>query len=330
MLGVTSFRPRRLLSLAAAIASMARGAPAWAQGGAIDPHMAPRAAELIRQGERAVATDMLGRYLAIAQEDGRAWLQMGRIYLLDARDWHAHHAGSPDAALYLEFAGASLDQAGRVALDSGAVFRGMVEMERATLVYEDSGWVATQRIFVSRDLPLLPPAMQELGDNLLASCPSGGILVTGGDTETVSAWYAALQRSSKEPVVPLRPDLYVTDEHYRNRTAKLLNVDPRLPLRDAIKAAAMRRPVCITPTADSAAVPAMTWRPSRLVRLSRGETPRDLTLSFTAFLQEERAGSSDWVIATREVYERAASFNPQLCPTLAAVFLGAPPAACRP
>jgi hypothetical protein len=154
-----------------------------------------------------VATDMLGRYLAIAQEDGRAWLQMGRIYLLDARDWHTQHAGEPDATLYLEFAGASLEMAGRFVRDSGAVFRGMVEMERATLVYEDSGWVATQRVFVARGLPLLPPAMRELGDNLLASCPSGGILVTGGDTETLSAWYAALLRTSKEPIVPVRPDL---------------------------------------------------------------------------------------------------------------------------
>jgi hypothetical protein len=74
----------------------------------------------------------------------------------------------------------------------------------------------------------------------------------------------------------------------------------------------------------------MPWLPSRLVRLSRGETPRDLSLSFTAFLQEERSGMSEWVVATREVYERAARFNPQLCPALTAVFLGAPPAACRP
>jgi hypothetical protein len=74
----------------------------------------------------------------------------------------------------------------------------------------------------------------------------------------------------------------------------------------------------------------MTWRASRLVRLSRGETPRDAALSFTAFLEEERAGQSEWVVATREVYERAAYFNPQLCPALTAVFTGAPPAACRP
>jgi hypothetical protein len=330
MLGVVTIRTGALRGLGALVSLLATAAPVGAQGGAIDPLVAPRASALIRQGERRVATDMLGRYLAIAQEDGRAWLQMGRIYLLDARDWHAQHEGEPDATLYLEFAGASLEMAGRFIRDSGAVFRGMVEMERATIMYEDSGWVATQRSFVARGLPLLPPAMQELGDNLLASCPSGGILVTGGDTETLSAWYAALLRTSREPVVPVRPDLYVTDETYRERTAKLLNVDPRLPLRDAIKAAASRRPVCVTPSADSAAVPAMAWRVSRLVRLSRGETPRDAALSFTAFLEQERGGPSEWVIATREVYERAARFNPQLCPALTAVFAGAPPVACRP
>jgi hypothetical protein len=186
------------------------------------------------------------------------------------------------------------------------------------------------RSVTSRALPALPPALRELGENLLASCPSGGVLLTGGDAETVAAWYAALRPSARAAIVPIRPDLYVTDERYRVVTAKLLEVDPRLPIRTALSAVAPRRPVCISPGTDTAAVPAIEWRVSRLVRVSRGEIPRDAALSFAGFAEEERARPGEWLEATREVYVRAARINPRLCPALAAVFAGTPPAACRP
>ena len=130
--------------------------------------------------------------------------------------------------------------------------------------------------------------------------------------------------------MPVRPDLYVTDQHYRERTAKLLNVDPRLPLRDAIRARRYAPAGLHHALGRQRGGARDGWRASRLVRLSRGDTPREAALSFTALLEESQAGASEWVVATREVYERAARFNPQLCPALTAVFTGAPPAACRP
>ena len=67
---------------------------------AIDPNVAPRAAALERSGERQMAIDLLGRYLDTAPDDGRAWFQLGRFYLLDARDWHLQgHRGDPDGLL---------------------------------------------------------------------------------------------------------------------------------------------------------------------------------------------------------------------------------------
>src|SRR5918993_5723695 len=64
---------------------------------AIDPNVAPRAAALERSGERQMAIDLLGRYLATAPDDGGAWFQLGRFYLLDAREWHLQgHSGDPD------------------------------------------------------------------------------------------------------------------------------------------------------------------------------------------------------------------------------------------
>lgn len=329
MLEVASLR-RRALRAAAVVLALGAAATAASAQGAIDPRVAPRAAALIRQGERQVATDMLGGYLATAHEDGAAWFQLGRLYLLEAREWHARHVGEPDASLYLEFAAAALEQAGRRVLDSGTVYRALVEVERATLVLERDGWVVTVQSFGRRGLPAVPTAVRELGDNLLASCPSGGILLTGGDTELVAAWYAALHAGRPDVVLPIRSELYATDARYRERIAAMLGVDARLPLREALAAAASRRPVCISPSADEAAVPQATWRIRRLARVSLGEVPADAALSFAALAEQERSGGAAWLPETRAVYERAAQRNPQLCPALRTAMAGAPPAACRP
>jgi Tetratricopeptide repeat len=106
---------------------------------AIDPNVAPRAAALERSGERQMAIDLLGRYLATAPDDGRAWFQLGRFYLLDARDWHLQcHQGDPDGLLYLDFAATAFDQAVRLDVDSGVVYRGLAELERSVVLVEDS------------------------------------------------------------------------------------------------------------------------------------------------------------------------------------------------
>jgi tetratricopeptide (TPR) repeat protein len=109
---------------------------------AIDPNVAPRAAALERSGERQMAIDLLGRYLATAPDDGRAWFQLGRFYLLDAQDWHLQgHRGDPDGLLYLDFAATAFDQAIRLSVDSGIVFRGLAELERSVVWRtQGGGW----------------------------------------------------------------------------------------------------------------------------------------------------------------------------------------------
>src|SRR5215204_6695541 len=147
---------------------------------AIDPNVAPRAAALEREGERQMAIDLLGRYLATAPDDGRAWFQLGRFYLLDARDWHLQgHRGDPDGLLYLDFAATAFDQAVRLSVDSGIVFRGLAELERAVVFLEDSGWASAGRGRIPPDMPAMPPFILELGANLLSSWPTGGVLLLG-------------------------------------------------------------------------------------------------------------------------------------------------------
>jgi len=281
---------------------------------AIDPNMAPRAAALERAGERQVATDMLGHYLAIAQDDGRAWFQLGRFYILDARDWHARgHIGDPDGQLYLDLSVLAFEQATRLLVDSAAVFRTMVEMERALLFVEDSGWDAARERRPRGDAPPLPGYIVELGANILRSCPAQGVLLTGSQLETTAVWYASLESGYRKDILPLRPDLYSTDSVYRRRMATELGVDPALAVRPALTATAVRRPICVGPTADSAAAPAGTPVAIRLVRVVGRQAPSADVLTVGELLKASRMGGTIWTREVMSVYSAAARFNPVLC-----------------
>lgn len=297
---------------------------------AIDPNVAPRAAALERSGERRMAIDLLGRYLATAPDDGRAWFQLGRFYLLDAREWHLQgHRGDPDGLLYLDFAATALDQSIRLSVDSGLVYRGLAELERSIVFVEDSGWAVAGPTAVRSDRPEMPPFILELGSNLLSSCPAGGVLLLGSDLEALSVWYDNLGLRSRE-IVPISPDRYATDSVYRRRMAEAMGIDARLPVRSALAEVASRRPLCLTPGADSAAAPAIAWTPFRLSRVSQAVPPESDALSVTELLEATRQGTSVWARDVRKVYDDAARFNTLLCSTFLPVFGDAPPPACQP
>jgi hypothetical protein len=297
---------------------------------AIDPNVVPRAAALERSGERQMAIDLLGRYLAMAPDDGRAWFQLGRFYLLDALDWHLQgHRGDPDGLLYLDFAATAFDQAVRLSVDSGIVFRGLAELERSVVTLEDSGWTVAGPGQLGRNPPEMPSFILELGANLLSSCPVGGVLLLGSDLEALSVWYDNLDLRTRE-ILPIRPDRYATDSIYRRRMAEAMGINPALSVRHALEDVASRRTLCLTPTADSAAAPPLDWTPFRLSRVSRAAEPGPEALSVTELLEATRQGSSVWVQDVRLVYDRAARFNTLLCSSFLPAFGNSPPAACRP
>ena len=325
--------PAAILGLRRAVAALLLlilpGGSVRAQG-AIDPNVAPRAAALEREGERHMAIDLLGRYLATAPDDGRAWLQLGRFYLHDARDWHTHgHRGEPDGLLYLDFAATALEQSIRLSVDSGVVFRGIVEVERNLVGIEAVGWAAARSAAGREPPPRIPSYLLELGENLLASCPAGGVLLTGSDLEALSVWYGSVDRPSLD-ILPIRPDLYTTDSIYRDRMARAMGVDPALPVQRALGHVAPRRTLCLSPTTDSAAVPALAWVPYRLVRVSRPAAPGPEAMSITELLKAARQSQSPWVADVRGVYDRAAGHNLLLCSSLLLLFGDTPPPACQP
>jgi len=131
-------------------------------------------------------------------------------------------------------------------------------------------------------------------------------------------------------VLPIRPDLYATDSLYRLRMAQAMGVDPALPVHRALGDVAPRRPLCLSPGTDSAAVPALAWVPHRLVRVSGAPVSGPEAMSINELLKAARQNQSPWVVDVRGVYDRAATHNLLLCSSLLLLFGDTPPPACRP
>jgi hypothetical protein len=218
-----------------------------------------------------------------------------------------------DGQLYLDLSVLALDQASHLLVDSAPVFRTVAEMERALLFVEDSGWEAARERRPRSGAEPLPGYIVELGVNILNSCPAQGVLLTGGQLETVAVWYASLDGGYRKDVLPLRPDLYSTDSVYRRRMATELGVDPALAVRPALTVTAVRRPICVGPTADTAAAPVGALTEIRLVRVFGPVAPSPDVLSVKELLQASRLGGTLWTREVMGVYSAAAHNNPILC-----------------
>jgi tetratricopeptide (TPR) repeat protein len=284
--------------------------------GAIDPTVANRAAALERQGNRGQATEMLGRYLATAPDDGQAWFELGRFYLMDGRAWHQEgHIGDPDATIYLDFAATAFEQAIRLGFDTARVDRGMVEMDRAVMPIEEAGWTIPPGRG-ALEVPPLPAFVQELGRNIVRSCPARGVVVTGSDLEAVAAWYTAVIGDRRQDMVLVRPDLYATDHNYRVRMARMLEADSGAPLKGALAQAARHRPLCLAPDADDSlagqGAVLIPWRMVRVVSSGAADSPTD-ALTVLDLLAVEQSGGAPWSAGVLEIYRAAARHNPSLC-----------------
>lgn len=297
---------------ACAVASDLRGQAA------VDPSVAPRAMQLARAGARTEATEMLGRYLATAPDDGGAWRALGWFYLLDARQWHAHgHVGDPGGALFLDFAGAALDQALRGPTDSALLLRATVDRERMLLLVEARGWALARAAGAPADRGTAPDYVRELGLNLVASCPVGGVLVTGTDLEATAVWSVVFGEGARADLVLLLPQLYADDSLYRAAMVSALGVAGAPPVHAVLTEVAQRRPVCLTPGAPAPAAPTMPLAALRLVRVAGQPSAVDpAPLSIVDLLEVELARPNPVEGEVLALYQAAARANPLLCTTL--------------
>ncbi|HEX5004279.1 MAG TPA: hypothetical protein VFV65_03135 [Gemmatimonadales bacterium] len=319
---------RTLLALAAAAPALV--GPLVGQG-SLNPTVAPRAAELARNGQRGIGTEMLSRYLATSPDDGAAWIQLGRFYLLDIRDWHlsGHPAESP-GPLYIDFGAAALDQAVRLRGDSGVILRQMLEVERAQDAVERQGYGVLRQWTVPADVAPLPDFIVELGANLLGSCPASGVMATGSDLETVAMFSVLATAGQAGSVVLVVPAYYATDARYRYVIASALGTDSSWSVQQTLTTVAQRRPVCLTPLADRALLALPDLRPMRFVLVTGpGQTTSDRVVTVTDLARADRQGRSAWLHEVHSIYAAAAGFNPQLCTGPLALLGDTQIAACR-
>lgn len=274
---------------------------------------------LLRDGRRKEAADLLGVWLSEHPTDGRAWHYLGKIHLDDARRWHRDgHPDGVNGGMLLDFAATAFEESQRLLADSGSVYRVLVGVERATYRVETEGWEQAVAAPPSPEEMPLPPVLAELGENLISSCPVGGVLVTGSMVETAAAWGKwLLNPAGRRDLVLLRTDLYSWDARYRIRMAATLGVPLDADLPTALMRVTEKRALCLSPTVDSLTVPALNWRPLRLV-LAAGPTPSSAGTSELSVHQLALTGlaGSVWSEAARDVYDLAARRNRGLCNTL--------------
>jgi hypothetical protein len=273
---------------------------------------------MARQGARSQATELLGQYLATAPDDAAAWMELGYFYLLDSRSWHrAGHVGDPTGPLFLDLAATALNESLRIPSDSSRFLRALVEVDRLTLLVEGGGWSRDAASFTAVDEALPPGHLLEAGGNLVNSCPIGGVMVIGTDLEAAGIWGILTLRHDRTDLVLLLPTLYRQDSLYRNQMASTLEVDAHASIPEALARTASRRPVCLTPGADSSVTPAITFRPVRLVRVAGPEAPdAPAPLSIIELTTAWRTQPSGVAREVTDLYVQAARYNQQLCTSL--------------
>lgn len=257
---------------------------------------------------------MLGRYLATAPYDAAAWLALGQLYLEASREWHLrHHDGEPTGGVLLDFAGAALDQALELPNDSGPLLRVAVEVDRAAAFLERAGWIRLQAEYALPDEVALPGYVLEFGRNLIASCPVGGVLVTGTDLETTAVWGAALTDRVRGDLMLV--DLSRWDDgRYREAISEALGTSEKLSPPAALGRVGATRPVCLGPGSIMDLSPELTFRALRLVRVigpPAPESPEPLRVTALISVDLSRPGAVSGEVV--ELYRSAARYNPLLC-----------------
>jgi len=279
--------------------------------------------------------------------DGAGWLLVGRGYLQLAEEAHGRaHRAEADSA----WARAALDTA-EVALaraaelagpvgasaagDSARVLRVAVWAARSRLTWEENGIAAALDAWGPLPTDLRVPAvLEELGENLLRACPTGGALLTSGEADSYAAWYMRFARG-------LRPDLLVlplaawrSDALLRARLARDLKLGRRTPDDVWLGELAKRRPVCVSMAFERPpdVRPRVGWATRSLVwvRGPLGKGPAVPARDFVfAALRVGLDAHDPWADPALATYARAARVTPALCEPLATFKVARDVPTCR-
>jgi len=279
--------------------------------------------------------------------DGTAWLLLGRGLLQLAEEAHGRaHRAEADSAwarAALDTAEAALARAAGLAGpvgastagDSARVWRVAVWAARSRLTWEESGIGAALDAWGPLPTDLRVPAvLEELGENLLRACPTGGALLTAGDADSYATWYMRFARG-------LRPDLLVlplaawrSDALLRARLARDLKLGRRTADDGWLGELAKRRSVCISMAFERPpdVRPRVGWVPRALVWVAgpQGKGPPVPARDFVfAALRVGLDAQDPWADPALAAYARAARVTRALCEPLATFKVSAEVATCR-
>src|SRR5256712_6974593 len=279
--------------------------------------------------------------------DAQLWLLMGRAYLgLGAEAHGATHRSSEDSVwtrAVLDTAEEALTRAAALAGplgsstvgDSARVLRVGAWAVRSWRGWESSGVDAGVEAWGPLPMDLrVPPVLDELGENLLRACPTGGVLLTAGGAGLLAAWYMRFARG-------LRPDLLVvplaawrSDAVLRARLMADLKLGGRWGADAWLAELVRRRPVCVSMAFERPPEtrPRIRWETRPLVWAAgpEGKSPRVPPRDFVfGALRVALDASDPWAEPALAAYSRAARATPPLCDALATFKVAADVPTCR-
>ncbi len=176
--------------------------------------------------------------------------------------------------------------------------------------------------------------LEELGENLLRACPTGGALLTAGDADSYAVWYMRFARA-------LRPDLLVlplaawrSDALLRARLARDLKLARRSADDAWLGELAKRRPVCVSMAFERPPEvrPRLGWVPRSLVWVTgpQGKGPSVPARDFVfAALRVGLDAHDPWADPALAVYTRAARATRALCEPMATFKVAVDVPSCR-
>jgi hypothetical protein len=272
--------------------------------------------------------------------DAQLWLLTGRAYYELGTEAHgATHRGPEDSAWtrgVLDTAEEALERAAGLAGssavgDSARVLRVGAWVARSWLAWESAGIEAGQVALGPLPTDLRVPAvLEELGENLLRACPTGGVLFTADMADSYAAWYMRFARELRPDLIVLPLSVWRSDAVLRRRLAADLKLRRRAG-DDGLAELARRRPVCVSMAFDRPP-PRLKWeaRPLEWVAGAQGRSarvpPRDFVFAALRVALDQH---DPWAEPALAAYTRAARITRTLCEPLATFKVTSEVASCR-
>jgi len=289
-------------------------------------------------GASATADSLAALRTRVAQDSGNgaAWYDLGVALLRWDLEGHGRHAPGDTLAAQgildsadLAFRHAATLLAGTRRGDSARVLRAFSWGRAGLRAWEADGIdAASERWSTAPPEVRLPAVLEELGENLLRACPTGGVLLVRAGPDAQAATYLRMARRLRSDLEVIPFEVWRSDSALQARVASDLDKaghgeDPAT----AIVRVAGQRPLCADAGFEKPPeLPGeerhsrISWKPHPLVWVSgAGDKAEQVSPQEFAFAALRMAldANDPWAGPAVQVYRHAASLTSGLCTTLA-------------